>query len=144
MNPLRILDRIAAAWLEWRSKRETARAFAAMPPEERDIGITGVHQTKDGSWLLGLSLPPPIVGIVSRLANDMLRADKIVNYLVWNIVPTPFAKALSDEYDDRPIEITMRWADHGESPAQQNMRLKREIEELKARLEPSQPHRETP
>lgn len=68
---------------------------------------------------------------IAILANDaaaMLNAANADNYLQFDMVPRL-------DRGMRPIRVTVQWA-NGESPADQNARLRKEIEQLKEATQP--------
>lgn len=115
MSVLEILDAIATHWLQWRTDRMIAKdpnaqaKFKKMAFDESGMNATFIHES------------------IALLANDaaaMLNAANADNYLQFDMMPR-LDRCM------RPIRVTVQWA-NGESPADQNARLRKEIETLKA------------
>jgi len=119
MNPLEFIDSLAARWLQWRTDRMIAKDPAAQATfkkasfDETGMSATFIHEN---------------IAILANDAAAMLNAANADNYLQFDMVPRL-------DRGMRPIRVTVQWA-NGESPADQNARLRKEIEQLKEATQP--------
>jgi hypothetical protein len=101
------IDRIARSWLEWRMDQTAKR---------HNGGFYKVTLAPDGFY--GDWVAPEIAYIADQCAAMLEKADA-PNYVSFDMMTARM----------RPVRVTVQWAD-GESPAEQNARLRKEIERI--------------
>jgi len=125
---LRVIDRLAGRWFDWRQDREIAKV-----PEIRDLGFHKAEVTEDGAFLFqlvgGQREGGPVSTAIAYMADEaaaMLQANKAENYVQFDMMPRL-------DREVRPIRVTVQYAS-GESPARKAARLLAENERLRSRV----------
>jgi hypothetical protein len=109
---LRWIDRLAGWWMDRRMARQAADA--------EGVTLTRAELLPD-QWRIDL-LAPNLIPLISEAAA-MLDAQQAKNYIEFDMLPR------ADHTDGRAIRVTIQWIT-GESPAQQNARLREELARL--------------
>ena len=112
---LRLIDRGAIAWMNWRRKREINRN-----PELKDFKVEKVLVYPNGMRL------EAELNAVPWMANELARlliSHDAKNYVQMDMIP-------SMDVADQPVRITVQWA-YGEPPSERVARLERELKNLK-------------
>ena len=104
-----LIDRLANSWINKRIDQETKKIKS---PQFRRAEIN-----KDGFFAEWIG---PEIAFLADQASDMLLKADAKNYVQFEMIGKNF----------RRLIVTVQWAD-GESPAEQNARLRQEIEKLK-------------
>lgn len=120
---LRIIDRLAISWMNWRRRREINRN-----PELKDFKVEQITANEHGIDIAA-SVPK---GSVAWIANELARllvVHNAKNYVQMDMMP-------SMDVADKPVRITVAWA-YGESPAANATRLENELERLNSKKDVS-------
>lgn len=115
-----LIDRVAAWWLAWRTER-AARAI-----EIEDKVELRRAEYLPNEWRVDL-IAPNLLFLIDE-ATALLNAQHAENYIQFEMLPR------ADRTHGRPVRVTIQWV-NGESPAQQNARLRAELTELRAKNE---------
>ena len=116
---LQLIDRLAAAWLHWRTSQAAARVT-----EESGITFKRAEVTPSG---FDIQLNAPNLLYLVEEASAMLHGYEAENYLEINMLPR------FNQTKGRPIRVTIQWM-LKESPAEQNARLRAEVARLREEL----------
>lgn len=112
---LTLIDKLAAAWLDWR----TGRMIDADPALQR-LELRRVEIDTNGWTMTGIS---PTIAILAEEASAMLNAAEAENYLQFDMLPRA-------DRNMRAVRITVAWA-NGKSPAQLVIEMQAEIERMR-------------
>jgi len=112
---MNIIDKLAVRWIDWRH----GRALENLPG---NIEWTALHFDKNGMSAEGIS---ESIAVLGAECSRMLEVNNAPNYFQFDIMPAHGVK---------PVRVTIQWA-NGESPAEQNTRLRGEVEKLRADIE---------
>jgi len=110
-----IIDKLAFWWLDWRHDR----ALKKLPG---NIEWKTLHFDENGMSAEGIS---ESVALIGAECSRMLEVNNAPNYFQFDIMPA---------HGVRPVRVTVQWAS-GESPAEQNARLRGDVEKLRAEIE---------
>lgn len=110
------VDRLAEWWLDVRLQWAVNHN-----PTLADFRL---KEVEIGQGFTKILIEHPMVTILAGEADKILSKSKAQNYFQFELLPRL-------NQDLRPIEVTLRWADSGLSPAQKNAQLKAKIEDLK-------------
>jgi hypothetical protein len=110
---LQLIDRIAWAYLNWRIDQATKRIDVKLNFKKATLTQDGWF----GEWV------SPMVAFIADQCSDMLNKAGAPNYVQFDMIA----------HAQRPVRVTVQWAD-GESPAEQNARLRKELERQKGEL----------
>ena len=99
------IDRIAQGWLDWR-----------MDHRKYDVGFKRMEIGPDGMVAEFVS---PASAVLADQCSVMLTKANAKNYVQFDMYP-------SVAHGIDPVRVTVQWA-RGESPAQQNERLRNEL-----------------
>jgi len=112
---LKLIDKAAGKWLDYRMGRMKQRYKKTSGIEFKKAEIT-----PDGFTAEGIS---PAIAILADEASKMLKRAGADNYVQFDMLARV-------DFAVKPIRVTVQWA-RGESPGQQNARLRRELDELR-------------
>jgi len=113
------LDAIAQAWLEWRTDYEVRHNEEL----QAVLGDLGIRKMEVSEGRMDTTMMSPVVATLAEECAAWLDAHDAENYVQVDMLPR-LDRGL------RPIRLTVQWA-YGESPAQQNARLRKELAEIK-------------
>jgi len=111
---LRMIDRLAGWWLDWRMDR-----IIKNHPAAQELGLKRAEVDETGYEIIVTS--PDIIYLADQAA-DLLESQGAENYVQFDMMPRA-------DRGLRPIRVTVQWA-HGQSPAQKVVSLKGRVEEL--------------
>lgn len=111
-----ILDRLACWWLDRRASDGAAQIAA-----ERRVTMHRMSAGPEGFRMDVLA--PDLIHLIDQAAA-LLNAQSAENYIQFDMLPR------LDRTGQRPIRVTIQWME-GESPAQQNARLRDELARLR-------------
>jgi len=120
---LRIIDRLALGWIDWRRDREIKRSPMLCKVAD-EFGLRELRSIP-GGWE-GTFITPAVVVIAEEMAA-MLNKASAENHVVFDFLPRI-------DRGVRPVRVTVQWA-HGKNPAQVNAELKKQVAELERRIE---------
>lgn len=123
MKLLSAIDRIAASWLDYRTRKEIERRDKSEAVDDVELLDFQVSRERGAEILLS----HPNFAFLAQELVSLLQSQDAPNFIQMEVLPRL-------DRGQRAIILTVAYKD-GEMPAVQNARLKREIEELKARLE---------
>jgi len=112
------IDKLAQAWLDLRLDYK-----ARYDDNLRSTRLTKAQTDENGFTAVFIS---PTVGIIAEECAKTLNKAEATNYVQFDMLPRASAEF-------RPVRVTVQWID-GESPAEQNSRLRKELEELKKEM----------
>jgi hypothetical protein len=118
---LNLIDRAASWWLNRRIE-----AQAAVVAKDTGVKFHKASMTPDG---FNIVLVAPDLLLLIEQAAKCLNHYNAPNYIQFEMIPR-----LDRSPRPRPIRVTIQWMD-GESPSEQNARLRAEVEALKAKLD---------
>lgn len=110
------IDRMCNTWLNWRADRE-----AKKHPSMVQTKSLAFDAEAGGWWHSEGTFTGEGVALLARECAKMLELNNSENYVEFDMI-APESQKL--------VRVLVKWA-HGESPAQQNVRLRKEIAELK-------------
>ena len=113
---LKLLDRLAGCWLDWR----TDQAVKRFPPELLELNLHKVKAGENG-WQVVMSAPAVVV--LADQAAALLNAEHAENYVQFDMMPRL-------DRGKPPIRITVQWAS-GEAPGTKAARLESELADLR-------------
>lgn len=113
---------LLAAWYVKRHQRAVMDWRKVNDPEWRAITDLHFHSAEMRGGALYVNAESKAVAYIANLCAAMLRANDAANYVQMDM--------FSPEHE-RPIRFTVQWA-WGESPAEQNARLRKELAALQA------------
>lgn len=112
-----LLDRLAAWWIDRRMHEGAEQVIA-------ESGVKLHKASLDPNGFRVDLIAPNLVALLDEAAG-LLNAQSAENYIQFEMLPR------MDRTNGRPVRVTVQWMD-GESPAQQNARLRAEVAQLKA------------
>jgi len=111
---LRLLDKLAGRWLDWR----TDRAITS-DPELQKFKLHRVGINSNGIEIMAYA---PGIAIFADQASELLNAAHAKNYVQFDMLPR-LDRGL------RPVRVTVQWA-YGMSPVEKNAKLQDALRQL--------------
>lgn len=119
-----LIDRLASAWLNWRTARHL-RAAQAAGEEWARVDFQQFRGVDAGE--MSLMAHAPAIAVLADQAASFLDANNAKNYVQFDMMPRI-------DHGQRAIRVTVAWA-NGEMPAEKAARLDKELAEAKERLQ---------